>query len=209
MIKPSLTVKMIDPPAGWMYGFPKPIPDMVLSGGAKVIEDWFVTNGYPREKITSLGDYFHFRVFEKEINTINMKEKKETLKVKLTKVDETKEKKKDVLETIEQTLTSNLKKKIFEEDLKDDFIKSYPIPEPPVYIKNKTFGEKLVGIDLNDLSDNKVRSIKKLFAEITDILEYNIKHNEISQLHKLLYNHTLGELLNAQMNVVKVLTFKD
>ena len=37
---------MIDPPSGWMYGFPKSIPKDVTDH-----LKWLVENGYPQEEI--------------------------------------------------------------------------------------------------------------------------------------------------------------
>ena len=53
--------KMIDPPSGWRYGFPKELPNDVKPGG---ITDWLISEGYPKEMIDDLGEYFHFRVWE-------------------------------------------------------------------------------------------------------------------------------------------------
>ncbi len=50
---------IIDPPGGWKYGFPKPIPDEVIDEG-KTIE-WLVENGYPKSEIDSYGDHFYCR----------------------------------------------------------------------------------------------------------------------------------------------------
>ena len=55
--------KMIDPPSGWRYGFPKELPKEVKTGD---INDWLVTEGYPKEIIEELGEYFHFRIWETE-----------------------------------------------------------------------------------------------------------------------------------------------
>jgi hypothetical protein len=52
---------MIDPPSGWRYGFPKEIPEVVTDVNA-----WLIENGYPREFIDKLGEYFHYRVFFKD-----------------------------------------------------------------------------------------------------------------------------------------------
>lgn len=74
-----------------------------------------------------------------------------------------------------------------------------------------TFGEKLVGITFNPSNDDKVGKAKKLFAEAADLLHdefYAISPIQVSELHKTLYEHSIGEILNAQMNVVKVLTLK-
>jgi hypothetical protein len=71
-----------------------------------------------------------------------------------------------------------------------------------------TFGEKLVGLTFNPSGDDKVQKAKELCAELANLLynDYNNKLN--SGLAEKLYFHTIGEILNAQMNVVKVLTFK-
>lgn len=77
-----------------------------------------------------------------------------------------------------------------------------------------TFGQQLVGLTFNPSGDPKVQRAKELCAELADLL--NEAKNEktdngnmvTSQLYSQLYNHTIGEILNAQMNVVKVLTLK-
>lgn len=51
--------KMIDPPGGWKYGFPKVLPD-----GVTDINSWFVQNGYPQSEIDKCGKYFHYRTWE-------------------------------------------------------------------------------------------------------------------------------------------------
>lgn len=79
---------------------------------------------------------------------------------------------------------------------------------PDVPQREMTFGEKLVGLTFNPSNDDKVAKAKKLCADLADLLHEETKHNESSQLSSLLYNHTIGEILNAQMNVVKVLTLK-
>jgi hypothetical protein len=37
---------IIDPPSGWKYGFPKPIPEEVTDLG-----EWLVEEGYPEELV--------------------------------------------------------------------------------------------------------------------------------------------------------------
>jgi hypothetical protein len=59
---PSKTL-MIDPPSGWMYGFPKPIPNDQLDR----VHAWLVENGYPQNEIDARGDHFYSRYWEKEI----------------------------------------------------------------------------------------------------------------------------------------------
>jgi len=55
----SNRIKMIDPPKGWIYGFPKPIPDDV-----KDPREWLVKNGYPKKLIDDLGEHFYCRYWE-------------------------------------------------------------------------------------------------------------------------------------------------
>jgi hypothetical protein len=67
-----------------------------------------------------------------------------------------------------------------------------------------TPGEKLVGIKFNPSGNPDVDKAKQLCAELADLI---INRESKDQLHAQLYNHAIGEILNAQMNVVKVLTF--
>ena len=71
-----------------------------------------------------------------------------------------------------------------------------------------TFGEKLVGIGFNPASDDKVAKAKQLCADLADLLYEDYKDKEWGDVGSVLYNHTFGEILNAQMNVVKMLTLK-
>jgi hypothetical protein len=45
---------IIDPPSGWMYGFPKPIPE----DRKKDVIVWLVEQGYPQSEIDGLGEIF-------------------------------------------------------------------------------------------------------------------------------------------------------
>ena len=73
-----------------------------------------------------------------------------------------------------------------------------------------TFGEQLVGLTFNPSGDAKVQRAKELCAELADMLEEaaRAKNLQAYPLTSTMYNHALGEVLNAQMNVVKVLTLK-
>jgi hypothetical protein len=53
-------MRYIDPPEGWRYGFPKEIPDNVDT------IKWLVENGYPKEEIDKLGDYFICRYWNED-----------------------------------------------------------------------------------------------------------------------------------------------
>jgi hypothetical protein len=81
------------------------------------------------------------------------------------------------------------------------------IQEPQVD-RELTFGEKLVGLTFNPSGDPKVHRAKQLCAELADLLHKDFQSSEFSVLKIQLYNNSIGEILNAQMNVVKVLTFK-
>lgn len=69
-----------------------------------------------------------------------------------------------------------------------------------------TFGEQLVGITFNPSNNLRVQRVKELCAELAEILHDDAGRSNDWPLHKTLYNHALGEILNAQMNVVKVIT---
>jgi hypothetical protein len=51
---------MIDPPSGWLYGFPKPIPE----DRQKDTIAWLVEQGYPKDLIDSFGEHFYCRYWE-------------------------------------------------------------------------------------------------------------------------------------------------
>jgi hypothetical protein len=71
-----------------------------------------------------------------------------------------------------------------------------------------TFGEQLVGASFNPSRDSKVDKAKQLCAALADILQDEWLSAESSPMKEQLYNHAVGEILNAQMSVVKVLTLK-
>ncbi len=86
----------------------------------------------------------------------------------------------------------------------DNDVKQEPNPNQ----REMTFGEKLVGITFNPSADDKVAKAKRLCADLADLLYEDGKNQETSSLKGILERHTYGEILNAQMNVVKVLTLK-
>ena len=73
-----------------------------------------------------------------------------------------------------------------------------------------TFGEKLVGLNFNPSNDDAVSKAKRLCADLADLLHTETweGNSEMTELQSRLYDHAIGEILNAQMNVVKVLTLK-
>lgn len=72
----------------------------------------------------------------------------------------------------------------------------------------KTFGECLVGLTFNPSGNEKVDKAKQLCAELADLLNDENESRETNQFSQRLFSHAVGEILNAQMNVVKVLTLK-
>ena len=56
-------VMMIDPPSGWLYGFPKVLPDPKPES----MHEWLVGNGYPQEEIDKMKEYFYCRYWETEL----------------------------------------------------------------------------------------------------------------------------------------------
>jgi len=70
-----------------------------------------------------------------------------------------------------------------------------------------TFGMRLVGITFNP-GDAKVNKAKELCAQLADLIYNDHKGQESTDLYDELYHHTIGEILNAQMCAVKLLTLK-
>ena len=60
--KNVLRVKMIDPPSGWKYGFPKRIPEDIID-----VNKWLIENGYPETQISDFGDSFYCRFWIQEL----------------------------------------------------------------------------------------------------------------------------------------------
>jgi hypothetical protein len=74
-----------------------------------------------------------------------------------------------------------------------------------------SYGNQLVGLTFNPSNDPNVQRAKELCAELATMVRDHWQRDLQSQkssLENTLYHHTIGEILNAQMNVVKFLTFK-
>ena len=50
---------LIDPPSGWMYGFPKVLPE-----GTENVTEWLISEGYPKELVDQFKGSVPFRVLE-------------------------------------------------------------------------------------------------------------------------------------------------
>lgn len=87
----------------------------------------------------------------------------------------------------------------------------YNVPDQaPEILEHKIipFGHQLVGLDPDNLDDSEVTKVKLLAAQMAEILKSNYEA-ERGPLKSLLFDHALGELINAQMAVVKVITLKN
>jgi hypothetical protein len=71
-----------------------------------------------------------------------------------------------------------------------------------------TFGEQLIGIDVESEQQDNVTRVKVMFAEIAEMVKKDYQGESRHPLKSLLFDHAIGEILNAQMSVVKVLTLK-
>jgi hypothetical protein len=71
-----------------------------------------------------------------------------------------------------------------------------------------SFGEQLIGIDIDSPETDDVTKVKKLFAEVAEIMKKNYTDTPKHPVKSLLFDHAVGEITNAQMSVVKVLTLK-
>jgi hypothetical protein len=67
-----------------------------------------------------------------------------------------------------------------------------------------TFGERAVGLTFNPSGDETVTKLKKLYAEIIDILAVNHSDSEKSRL----YHIAITEAQTAQMWSVKAVTWR-
>lgn len=54
-------VMMCDPPSGWKYGFPKPVPE-----GVNEIVPWLLIEGYPQFEIDACGEHFYVRYWKED-----------------------------------------------------------------------------------------------------------------------------------------------
>lgn len=84
------------------------------------------------------------------------------------------------------------------------------VPEGQTIIETKilSFGELLVGIELSEPNEDKVAKVKSMMAEIANLMKDDYNTEQKSPVKSLLFDHAVGELVNAQMAVVKVITFK-
>ena len=101
---------------------------------------------------------------------------------------------------------ANLKARELYEQLKTNNMEN----KDTVVIQEKifSFGEILVGIEFDSATDDKVFEVKQKFAEIANLLKDEYNNSAKSPVKSLVFDHAVGEILNAQMSVVKLITMK-
>jgi hypothetical protein len=70
------------------------------------------------------------------------------------------------------------------------------------------FGEILVGLDSENIEESVEVEIRRKFAEIAELVLTNYSTEDKSPVKSLVFDHTIGEILNAQMCVSKLLKTK-
>ena len=70
-----------------------------------------------------------------------------------------------------------------------------------------TFGEELLGVKLTELPNDNIGRVNTLFVEVANIIEdsFYSSGEKNSEIRNILFDHTVSEILNAQMNAVKLI----
>jgi hypothetical protein len=71
-----------------------------------------------------------------------------------------------------------------------------------------SFGEVLMEIDFDLSEDTSDFKIKKLMAEAANLLREEYMLAGGNPVRSILFEHALGEIVNAQMSINKVITLK-
>ena len=74
-------------------------------------------------------------------------------------------------------------------------------------VKVPSFGEELMGVDVSAEITTPSERVKVLMAEVAEILKKNYEE-ERSPIKSILFDHAVGEIVNAQLAVEKVLSIK-
>ena len=70
-----------------------------------------------------------------------------------------------------------------------------------------SFGEDLMQVDVRVEPVDDVEKVKHLFAEIAEIMKKGYTHGR-TPVKSLIFDHAVGEIVNAAAAVEKVLTYK-
>lgn len=57
---------VVDPPEGWRYGFPKAVPKGYMKMSWEDKKKWYISEGYPAEKIEEMGNFFYVSMWHKD-----------------------------------------------------------------------------------------------------------------------------------------------
>jgi len=71
-----------------------------------------------------------------------------------------------------------------------------------------SFGETLMEIDFDLSEDSSDYKVKKLMAEATNILREEYVLAGGNPVRSILFEHALGQIVNTQMSINKVITLK-
>lgn len=74
-----------------------------------------------------------------------------------------------------------------------------------------TYGQKLIGVNPELITDDVILKVKIAFADLVDIVNNRWCEeaaSEKSPIENELYHHAIGEIISAQMAAVKMLTYK-
>jgi hypothetical protein len=74
--------------------------------------------------------------------------------------------------------------------------------------KVPSFGEQLFEVNVDTPAEDKVTKVNQMFAELAEILKNDYQSNNRHPLKSLLFDHAVGEMVSAQMAIVKILTMK-
>jgi hypothetical protein len=77
-----------------------------------------------------------------------------------------------------------------------------------VETKILSFGELLIGVEFESSNEDEITKVKKMFAEMANLIKDEYNSNQKSPIKSLLFDHAIGEIVNAQMAIVKLITFK-
>ena len=73
-----------------------------------------------------------------------------------------------------------------------------------------SFGQQLMGVELSPSKGSDLHSVKILFAAAADIVnncrEESIANGTYNSVRQLIIENCFSEILNAHMNVIKVIT---
>ena len=71
-----------------------------------------------------------------------------------------------------------------------------------------SFGELLMEIKFDSSTEESTAKVKSMMAELANLLKDEYNTEQKSPVKSLLFDHAVGELVNAQMAIEKVITFK-